>query len=128
MTNEEFQTLVLQQLQSLNEGQKSLTEGQSRIENRMNSLESKVDNIEGLMDKFESKVDKLELHIENEVIEKVRALFDDRSINQDYYASIKDSVARIEDRVEFLARQNIEHMDKLQKHDRELRLLRTEKK
>lgn len=89
MTNEEFQTLVLQQLQSLNEGQKSLTEGQSRIENRMNSLESKVDNIEDRMDKFESKVDKLELRIESEVIEKVRALFDDRTINQDYFTALR---------------------------------------
>ncbi len=79
-------------------------------------------------EKIETKVDKLELRIENEVVEKIRGLYDDRSVNQDYFASIKDSLARIEDRVEFLARQNVEHFDKLQKHDRELRLLRTERK
>jgi len=61
------------------------------------------------------------------VVEKIRALFDDRSMNQDYFASIKDSLARIEDRTEFLARQNIDHLERLRKHDRELRLLRAEK-
>jgi len=77
--------------------------------------------------RIETKVDKLELRMENEVIEKIRALFDDRSMNQDYFASIKDSLARIEDRVEFLARQNIDHLENIRKHDRELRLLRAEK-
>jgi len=71
---------------------------------------------------------RLETRVENEVIDKIRDLFDDRSMNQDYFASMKGSLARIEDRAEFLARQNIEHLNKLQNHDRELRLLRTEKK
>ncbi|WP_157833572.1 hypothetical protein [Desulfotruncus alcoholivorax] len=46
MTNEEFQTLVLQQLQalagsvkSLEEGQKLLEEGQTRVESRISKFE-----------------------------------------------------------------------------------------
>jgi chaperonin cofactor prefoldin len=135
MTNEEFQTLVLQQLQSLNEGQKSLAEGQVRMETRIGNLEegqarmeNRLDTLEHKTDRIDSSLVKLEARIENEVIDKIRGLFDDRSMNQDYFASIKDSLARVEDRVEFLARQNIEHLNKLQKHDRELRLLRTEKR
>ena len=99
MDNEKFQELVLQQLQGLAEGQQ----------------------------KLESKVDKLETRMENEVIDKIRALFDDRSMSQDYFASIKDSLTRIEDRVEFLGRRNIDTDSKLREHDRELRLLRVEK-
>ena len=99
MDNEKFQELVLQQLQGLAEGQQ----------------------------KLESKVDKLETRMENEVIDKIRALFDDRSMGQDYFASIKDSLTRIEDRVEFLGRRNIDTDSKLREHDRELRLLRVEK-
>ena len=102
---------ILYKLNSLEQGQQQLKQ-----------------ELEKNIQKVESKVDKLEFRMENEIIDKIRALFDDRSINHDYFASIKDSLARIEDRVEFLARQNIEHLDKLQKHDRELRLLRTEKK
>lgn len=62
MTNEDFQALILQQL-------KVLTEGQSRIESRM--------------DKLETKVDKLDLRTENEVIDKVRVLFDGYTLRGD---------------------------------------------
>jgi hypothetical protein len=99
MDNKKFQELVLQQLQGLAEGQR----------------------------KLESKVDKLETRMENEVVDKIRALFDDRSVAQDYFASIKDSLARIEDQVESLGRRNIDTDSKLREHDRELRLLRIEK-
>lgn len=81
---------ILEKLSSLEQGQQQLTQ------------EIKED-----IQKVESKVDKLELRMENEVIDKVYALFDDRSLNQDYFASIKDSLARMEDRVEFLARQKL---------------------
>lgn len=100
----------------------------NEILNKLNSLEQGQQELKADIQKVNVKIDKLEVRMENEVIEKTRALFDDRSVNHDYFASIKDSLARMEDRVEFLARQNIEHLDKLQKHDRELRLLRTEKK
>lgn len=107
MDNDKFQKLVLQQFEKVFE--------------KLGSMENRLEAVErGQL--------RLETRMENEVIEKIRALFDDRSINQDYFASIKDSLARVEDRVEFLARQNIEHLDKLQKHDRELRLLRAERK
>lgn len=106
----------------------SLEKGQSKLETRMDSLEKNQSSIKNHVDRLESKVDKLELRIENEVIEKIRALFDDRSMNQDYFSSIKDSLARIEDRLEFLAHQNIEHLHKLSEHDRELHLLRAERK
>jgi len=118
---------ILAELQTLKEGQTrvenrigSLEEGQSRLENRIGSLE------EG-QSRLETKIDKLEIKIESEVIEKIRALFDDRSVQMDYFTSIRDCLARVENRVEFLARQNVEHLTRLQEHDREIRLLRLEK-
>ncbi len=75
--NEKFQELVVQQLQKL-------SEGQSRIESRMDKLESKVD-------KLESKVDKLELRMENEVIDKIRILFDAREAQNQRLDRIEDS-------------------------------------
>ncbi len=77
MDNEKFQELVVQQLQKL-------SEGQSRIESRMDKLESKVD-------KLESKVDKLELRMENEVIDKIRILFDAREAQNQRLDRIEDS-------------------------------------
>ncbi|MHB1041521.1 MAG: hypothetical protein ACYC0Q_01600 [Eubacteriales bacterium] len=113
MDNEKFQELVLQQLQALAKGQNQLTEGQNQLSERLNLLERGQA--------------RLEISLENEVIEKIRALFDAIEVHLEYFASIKDNLARIEDRVGFLARQNVEHLTKLQEHERELRLLRLEK-
>jgi len=106
MDNEKFQELVLQQF--------------SKVLEKLDSTDSRLKAVErGQL--------RLETRLENEVIDKIRALFDDRSMGQDYFASIKDSLARIEDRVEFLGRRNIDTDSKLREHDRELRLLRVEK-
>jgi frataxin-like iron-binding protein CyaY len=69
MTNEEFQSLVLQQLEKINKRLDSLEEGQLHLTTRLDN----VDN----------KVDKLELRLENEVIDKVRALFDGFALRGD---------------------------------------------
>ncbi|MGB9661913.1 MAG: hypothetical protein ACPL5F_07825 [Moorellaceae bacterium] len=69
----------------------------------------------------------LELRLENEVIDKVRALFDARSVYLDYFASIKNSLAKIEQNIGYLTNKNIEAMIRLEEHDRELRLLRLER-
>lgn len=99
---------------------RNLRDGQARIETRLGTVDQRLGNVEkGQL--------RLETRIENEIVDKIRALFDDRSIHMDYFASIKNSLTKIEDQVEFLGRQNIEHLTKLQEHDRELRLLRLEK-
>lgn len=82
MDNERFQELVLQQL-------KVLTEGQSNMENHLEKLEHKTDRIDsGLL--------KLETRIENEVIEKVRALFDARQVQEDKLGHISEKLDSIE--------------------------------
>lgn len=82
MDNESFQESVLQQLKTLNEGQSSM-------ENRLENLEHKTDRIDsGLL--------KLETRIENEVIDKVRALFDARQIQEDKLGQITEKLDSIE--------------------------------
>jgi len=103
MTNEEFQALVLQQLQSINqrignleegqisltEGQKSLTEGQARMENRIGNLEEGQARLEKSQDilatevialksktnGIDTKLTRLAVRIENEIEPKINALF-----------------------------------------------------
>lgn len=97
-------------------------------------LEVKVDRLEGTVGKLETKVDnletnqlKLETRIENEVIDKIRILFDTHTLYMDYFASIRDSQARIEDGIESLFHRSIDTDAHIREHDRELRLLRIEK-
>jgi len=152
---EEVLNKILTELQTLKEGQTrvenrigNLEEGQSRLENRIGSVENRIDSLENRIgsleegqsrienrigsleegqSRIETKIDKLEIKIESEIIEKIRALFDGRSVQMDYFASTRDCLARVENRVDFLARQNVEHLTRLQEHDREIRLLRLER-
>ncbi len=113
MTNEEFQALVLQQLQSLTEGQKSLEEGQARLENRMNNLEvgqahleTRMDNLEKSQDilateiiainsktnDIDTKVTKLALCIENEIEPKINVLFEGHKQHTEQLTRIEEQV------------------------------------
>jgi hypothetical protein len=66
--------------------------------------------------------------IENQIGDKVRTLFDAHSLYLDYFESLKDGQARIEQILSSLSRQEINYEYKLSDYDRELRLIRSEKK
>ncbi len=91
MENERFQELVLKQLQVL-------TEGQSRLELRLDSVDSRLGQVESRLDSVDSRPEnvekgqlKIETRLENEVIEKIRALFDDREVQN---AKLEQIIAR----------------------------------
>jgi hypothetical protein len=75
--NGKFQELVLKQLELLTEGQQRLDDKPEQGQQR---LDLKVDGLEQGQKRLEFKMDKLELRVENEVIDKIRALFDDREM------------------------------------------------
>lgn len=134
MDNEKFQQLVLQQfdkvfgkLETMETRMDSLEKGQKSLQQDVQGLHQDVQGLQQVVQGLQQGQLRVESRIENEVIEKIRALFDERSVQMDYFASIRNSLARIEDRVEFLARQNIEHLEKMREHDREIRLLRSER-
>ncbi len=103
MTNEEFQTLVLQQLQSLTEGQKSLTEGQVRLETRMDRLEKSQDilateviALKSKTNEIDTKVTKLSVRIENEIEPKINALFEGHKQHTEQLTRIEEQVSKHE--------------------------------
>lgn len=130
-----------QRVENLEEGQNELKsdvsdlkKGQSRLENRMDSLDNRMENLENRMENLEHKTDRIdsgllkpESRMENEVIDKIRDLYDDRSVNQDYFASIRNNQARIEEKLDILVSRAIKQDRKLYEHGRELRLLRIKK-
>lgn len=105
------------------------------LDNRMGTLETKVDGLDNRIGTLETSVGdlkagqtKLETRIENEVIDKIRILFDAHSLYMDYFASIKDSQARLENNLDSLTRRIIDFHIDLRDHEREIRLLRVERK
>ncbi len=92
-----------------------------QVETGMGDIGTRIDNLEKLQLRVETRLD-------GEILEKIRALFDARQVSLDYYASIKNSLARIEEGLDYLRRRTAEHDLKFLEYDRELRLLRMEKK
>lgn len=117
MDSEKFQELMLEQFNKIFERLDILENGLSRTESKVDMLdkglsrteskvdvldkglsrtESKVDVLEKGLSRTELKIDKLEIRVENEVIDKIRALFDDREIQNARLDSIEakqDSVS-----------------------------------
>ncbi len=65
----------------------------------MAGLDSRVGTPTDNMVTLASKIDKIDANqvpLETEIMEKIRALFDARPVNLDCFASIKDTLARIE--------------------------------
>lgn len=69
----------------------------------------------------------LEVRLENEVFEKIRALFDTRQVHPDYFESIRDALTRVEENIDHLIRRERQQDIRLDEHDREIRLLRLRK-
>ncbi len=102
MDNDRFQELVLKQLTAL--------------AGQVNSLTGEI-----------KEVHQSQVRMENELTDKVRALFDAREVTLDYFASIKNELVRLNEGQDQVKRL-ICHLDsKQEEQERELRLLRLEK-
>ena len=129
MTNEQFQELVLQQLQTLTEGQQrmenrmdNIEQNQHKFENRMENLEqnqqkfeNSMENLEQNQQKFENRMEnleqktnridtgllKLETRMERELIDKIRGLFDAREVQNDRFDSLEVKLDEINESIEY---------------------------
>jgi len=103
MDNEKFQKLILQQLKSLAEGQKYLAEEQKNlVEGQKDLAEVQKNLVEGQKDLAEVQKNlvegqkeirqdlvRLEYRMENEVIEKIGALFDGYTLRGEQIEDLK---------------------------------------
>jgi predicted nucleic acid-binding Zn-ribbon protein len=105
---------------------KALNQYVGNMDQRIGNVEQRIGGLEQGQEELAGRMERMEALIENEIIDKIRALFDARAVHMDYFVSIRNSVARIEERVEHLARRQVETFIKLEEHDREIRLLRLE--
>ena len=104
-------------LERLEKGQEALQKGQEALQKGQDELR------QGQQD-LQNQVTKLEVRMENEVIEKIRALFDARQVHLDYFESLRDALTRVEENIDHLIRRERQQDMRLDEHDREIRLLR----
>lgn len=95
MDNEKFQELMLQQFQNITGELKNLNRQVANMEEGQSRLASVVDKLEVRLGTVEKGQLKLETKLENEVADKIRALFDDREVQNDKLARMEDKLERV---------------------------------
>lgn len=121
-------------LSNLEQGQEALRadvtglqEGQARLEKGQESQGQELKALRSDVARLEKGQQRLELRLEHEVIEKVKVLFDAHSLHLDYFESIRDSQARIEESLDMIFGQLAKLDNQQRNQERELRLLRAKK-
>lgn len=113
---EEILKNILGKLESVFQSQQSIQKEITEINSNINSLETS-----------QQRIRQSQVRMEDELTEKIRALFDDRELNRDYFESLKDSQARIEENIENIFK-ILKYLDSRQSsQEQELRLLRAVK-
>lgn len=109
MTNEEFQALILQQLQALSEGQSrmenrigNIENGQSRLEDSQDRLAEEVMAIKSELHGVKETVIRTETRIENEIETRIRALYEAREVHNDRFERIEGKLDSIATDVSYL--------------------------
>lgn len=149
MNNEEK---ILQTLDLLVNEMGSLKDGQGKIITRLDSMDARFDGIDTRLDSMENRLEGLEagqnilagqvvsltgdvqeirqsqVRMENELTDKVRALFDAREVSFDYFASIKSELVILAEGQETIKRTFYRLESKQEEQERELRLLRIERR
>ncbi|MDI6710132.1 MAG: hypothetical protein QME76_05510, partial [Bacillota bacterium] len=90
----------------LQEGQARLEKGQDAQGQELKALRADMGVLHQGQDNLGRRLDRLEIHIENKVIDKIKALFDDREV-------VMEALARIEKKLEVLDARLDEHDDQM---------------
>ena len=99
MENEKFQDLVLEHLARL-------TQKITGIKNEMTGFKNEISGIKNEMTGFKKETQenfaKIETRIENEIIDKIRSLYDAREVQSDVNERIISTLGRIETKMDVL--------------------------
>ncbi|MEW6447854.1 MAG: hypothetical protein AB1426_07170 [Bacillota bacterium] len=124
---EELLQQILAKLEDLSQGQQAQNQRLQRLEEGQEALRTDVGSLRQGQEALQNRLVALEVRLENEVFEKIRALFDARQVHLDYFESIRDALTRVEENIDHLIRRERQQDIRLDEHDREIRLLRLRK-
>ncbi|HOV80637.1 MAG TPA: hypothetical protein PK728_11150 [Bacillota bacterium] len=110
-----LRAVIQQELKPVNERLAALEQGQQEIRDEFNPVNERLAALEQGQSRLESKVDKLELCMENEVIEKVRALFDGFTLRGDQIENLQRHLDQRLDSIEIDTRYLVSRIASLEK-------------
>lgn len=89
-----------QSVQTLEKGQQALEQGQQELRQSVRALEQGQQELKTSVCRVETRVEKLELRLENEVINKIGALFNGYSLRGDQIERLQKHLDERLDRIE----------------------------
>lgn len=89
-----------QSVQTLEKGQQALEQGQQELRQSVRALEQGQQELKTSVYRVETRVEKLELRLENEVINKIGALFNGYSLRGDQIERLQKHLDERLDRIE----------------------------
>lgn len=89
-----------QSVQTLEKGQQALEQGQQELRQSVRALEQGQQELKTSVCRVETRVEKLELRLENEVINKIGALFNGYSLKGDQIERLQKHLDERLDRIE----------------------------
>lgn len=124
---EELLQQILNKLEDLSRGQQAQNQRLQRLEDGQEALRTEVAGLQAGQEALQNRLVALGVRLENEVFEKIRALFDARQVHLDYFESLRDALSRVEENLDHLIRRERQQDIRLDEHEREIRLLRLRK-
>ncbi len=124
---EELLQQILNKLEDLSRGQQAQNQRLQRLEDGQEALRADVAGLQTGQEALQNRLVALGVRLENEVFEKIRALFDARQVHLDYFESLRDALSRVEENLDHLIRRERQQDIRLDEHEREIRLLRLRK-
>lgn len=117
MENEKFQELVLK---SFEDNEKF----QALVLQQFQALTGEIQGLKSDIKELNTNQLKLETKIENDVVEQLGGLWEDRQVHLDYYHEIKGSQIRIEGKLDQLRLENTSQNMRLKECELELRRIK----
>jgi predicted nuclease with TOPRIM domain len=112
---QEVRTIVQEELNPVRQELHELRTGQVDLRTGQDELRQELQELRQGQGRLENKVDKLEVRMENEVIEKVKALFDGHNLRGDQIENLKTHLDERFDSIEIDTRYLVSRVSRLEK-------------
>jgi septal ring factor EnvC (AmiA/AmiB activator) len=107
MDNEKHLVQLANRMDSLEQGQQKMQQDILRLDARLENVETRLEKVETRLEKVETRLEnvekaqlRFEVKLENEVIDKIRGLYEFQRVQENVNNQVLAALARIENKLE----------------------------
>ncbi|MBS3975202.1 MAG: hypothetical protein KGZ75_00480 [Syntrophomonadaceae bacterium] len=100
MDNEKHLVQLANRMDSLEQGQQKMQQDILRLDARLENVETRLEKVETRLENVEKAQLRFEVKLENEVIDKIRGLYEFQRVQENVNNQVLAALARIENKLE----------------------------